>query len=1067
MDMNVLKPLLAGTALLVSPPLLAAINPGLASPGELLLFAFDSSNFVTYVKDLGVTTDQFLTLEGNIACPGSAPDPNYFFVCDLGKDGNFGQLDTENPLVLQYGVLGATSESAGAATWGALITAYGFIEGDDPANYFPTDLGSTQLLTNYIATYAALVNAEDTDYGTNLSYLFNDAEGDPASFSGGGVDDTLGGYMFLTTASWFMGADDQFDFWRINYDDASASAIPQRIGQFKLSPQGMLTFSTGPSNQVPVASIGPDQLVEPGTTVTLDGNGSSDPEGQPLTFQWSQIGGPAVTLDGAQNAQASFAATQAGTYTFQLVVNDGASDSPAVQTTIIVDSRPVAQAGADATYNAGDTITLEGSGSDADGDSLAYSWRQLEGGPAEISLSDPHSDKPGFSTTQYGVYQFELTINDGHVDSAPDAVTITINGLPVADAGSAQNVDIGTSVTLHGENSSDPEGKALTYAWQLLAGAPAPVNLSDPASAAPSFTPAAPGNYDFQLTVTDEHNASTTATVRVTANAQGNQTPLVDAGQDQAVNENDRVVLASTASDADAGDTLSHSWSLVSGPVAGVVLADAATAQASFTPTVPGAYLFRLEVSDGKVTVGDEVAILVNDVPEVSVAPVLPVNSGETVILAGQATDSDDAGLTYQWTQTGGPAVGIENSGQASASFVPSQAGIYQFLLTVTDGKNASASASLQVTVNGTPVADAGDDLAKNEGDLVTLDGSRSSDPEGAALTYAWTQTGGPAVSLDNPASPTPGFTAATPATYVFSLKVSDGLKESSPDTVTVTAAAVNKAPVADAGPDQLVMQNAEVVLSGSGNDPEGKALTYQWERVSGPTVNLTGAGDATASFTAAEYGVYGFRLTVTDNGQLTGTDTLQVIVNAPPVANAGGSFSALAGNPATLDGSGSADPDDLPASQTFLWTQTSGPEVELTGAETATPGFTPAQAGVYGFNLHVSDGALASEDTVQVVVKNLVLTAPEVWTVGKAQKLTWDTRDIPEHRKLVIQFSRDGIEPFRSIGQVKAKKRKANWRPGRETATDQGVLRICAKPSGQAPRICDSLGIVVQPRTK
>lgn len=77
-------------------------------------------------------------------------------------------------------------------------------------------------------------------------------------------------------------------------------------------------------NAPPVASAGADQTVTPGAAVTLNGSGSSDPDGDPLGFQWTQISGEAVTLNGADTATATFTAPETpGTLVFQLTVDDG------------------------------------------------------------------------------------------------------------------------------------------------------------------------------------------------------------------------------------------------------------------------------------------------------------------------------------------------------------------------------------------------------------------------------------------------------------------------------------------------------------------------------------------------------------------------------------------------------------------------------------------------------------------------------------------------------------------------------------------------------------------------
>lgn len=84
----------------------------------------------------------------------------------------------------------------------------------------------------------------------------------------------------------------------------------------------MLTRKVRTGNDPPVADAGPDQLGITAGSVTLDGTGSYSPEGNALTYQWTQIAGPAVTINNSSSAKASFTSTDSQTYSFRLTVKD-------------------------------------------------------------------------------------------------------------------------------------------------------------------------------------------------------------------------------------------------------------------------------------------------------------------------------------------------------------------------------------------------------------------------------------------------------------------------------------------------------------------------------------------------------------------------------------------------------------------------------------------------------------------------------------------------------------------------------------------------------------------------
>ena len=185
---------------------------------------------------------------------------------------------------------------------------------------------------------------------------------------------------------------------------------------------------------------------------------------------------------------------------------------------------------------------------------------------------------------------------------------------------------------------------------------------------------------------------------------------------------------------------------------------------------------------------------------------------------------------------------------------------------------------------NQPPVADAGDDQSVNRQELVALDGSGSSDPDGhLPLVYLWEQTGGPVVSLSNPSIVAPTFTAPSdPAVLTFTLAVTDSLDLPALLTDEVVVTVVNQPPGAEAGPNQIVKGSEPVVLDGSGSsDPDGDdPLEYLWTQTGGTTVSLSDPASVSSSFTApSEPAVLTFTLAVTDSLGLPNVAPDQVVV--------------------------------------------------------------------------------------------------------------------------------------------------------------------------------------------
>ena len=90
------------------------------------------------------------------------------------------------------------------------------------------------------------------------------------------------------------------------------------------------------AGEAPTAEAGLGLIAYIGDTVVLDGSGSVDPEGDPLTFVWTQVGGPPVELERPTSDQPRFAVTAGGTLRFSLVVQDDTSASPADTVAVVI-----------------------------------------------------------------------------------------------------------------------------------------------------------------------------------------------------------------------------------------------------------------------------------------------------------------------------------------------------------------------------------------------------------------------------------------------------------------------------------------------------------------------------------------------------------------------------------------------------------------------------------------------------------------------------------------------------------------------------------------------------------
>ena len=321
-----------------------------------------------------------------------------------------------------------------------------------------------------------------------------------------------------------------------------------------------------------------------------------------------------------------------------------------------------------------------------------------------------------------------------------------------------------------------------------------------------------------------------------------------------------------------------------------------------------------------------------NQPPIADAGPNQTVNEGQLVGLdSSNSLDSDDGIASYAWVQTSGPQVTLSDPNGQQSTFTAPGVGAggdsLTFELTVADHNGLQSTDSCVVNVtwlNEPPQANAGFDQTVNEGDLVTFSGSYSEDIDDGIASYLWTQIGVSTVTLSNPASFQPTFTAPNVepdgVSLTFNLTVTDAGGLKSIDSCIVNISLQNQPPTAVIAPDYMEsIEETVVTLDGSvSTDSDDGIASHLWTQVEGDPVSISDPTSAVMTFTAPKTDQNGknlkFKLTVEDFGGLQGTADSSVYVrqnelpNNPPTA----AFSVVPSKKVALFTDNSSDTDGV-----------------------------------------------------------------------------------------------------------------------------------------------------------
>jgi len=828
---------------------------------------------------------------------------------------------------------------------------------------------------------------------------------------------------------------------------------------------GLEVYIDNDNEEDPIVLTSGDSVQE-GSHVTFDGTSSFDSDGDVIvSYLWD------ISVDGVSDdsppIESLFAIdTQdmgGSNIVVKLKVSDGILESTEASFSLSVASAnqaPIINIDEEASTLsivgvATDTGTvwpgnLYATSSDPDNDSLTYTWTADS---VNVSFITPDSEDTEIVIAASGSYEIQVEVDDGNGGIDTDSVTIVANAVNLAplvdfvfelDAGPVVGINLGDTVTIV-PTVSDPENDALVWTWAATAPDSSALDVSEFLTTGESFTytPSAYGDYSFDLSVSDG-NEQTSLTKGLSVNALPIASFSYAPDQGEVLVPSAQINLTSTSSDPD-GTIASWLWEVISGPDSFTII-DADKEDSYFTPGVEGDFEIKLTVKDdlnvsasttqtipiSAVNIKPTALFEIYDPEELTVITQVELNEGFRLKDAGSSDDDGTIAL-YSWTPVNGAGAPVGETLEGPAlTEISLQAGdsemtLYYRLIVYDNDGEASDPLIKSINVvqpNQDPVvsivADSSDLVVvpTGEGEQVFWAGNlytTSSDSDGDELTYQWSTTSPSNVTFTSPNDKNTSFAIDSSGSFYVEITVDDGKGGVASDNATITAVAVNQAPVAifdyydtegiviqtQLDPSQLFMLKDK-----GSSDADGTISLYTWERVSavgesiaGPWTNSVGTLGIMAPDSAAT--LY-FKFIVTDNDGLQSapyTKSIEVIQpNQDPTVTIDANTSDLSlygvwnADNQSLSWSGNlyATSSDLDNdSLTYQWTTTSPGSVTFTSPTAKDTAFTINAAGSFNVEISVDDGngGVATDDRDIVAISN----QPPVITLNGASSMTVD----------------------------------------------------------------------------
>ena len=669
-------------------------------------------------------------------------------------------------------------------------------------------------------------------------------------------------------------------------------------------------------------------------------------------YAWSGPNGFTSTVEDPTILSTDAAFPGPGSHTYNVTVTDANGCTDEASVLITVGTNPSVTATSTPAICGDAPIVLDATGTAGSVGITDYAWSGPNGFTS--ALQDPTINPGSGAYPSAGIHTYTVTVTDANGCTGTATVDVEVWATPTVVAASSGSVCSDTSIDLDATGTAGT-GVITGYNWTGPNGFVS--SAEDPTILITDAEWPGVGTHVYNVTVTDANGCTGTDQVSVTVWA----LPAVSASSAPAVCNDASIALAATGTAGSASIT-GYNWTGPNGFTSSTEDPTILSTDAAW-PGV-GVHTYFVTVTDGNgCTATASVDVEVFDNPTVTATSATDQCDDAPILLDATGTAGSGTITGYAWSGPLSYASTAEDPTiNITSEFYPG-VGTFTYTVTVTDDNGCTGTASVDVTINGTPTVTAGGstNVCGDENISLTATGL----PGSAAITgYAWSGPNSFTSTVEDPTILTTDAAFPGAGTHTYNVTVTDANGCTDEDSVQITVG-VNPSVTATSTP--AICGDAPIVLDATGTAGSVGITDYAW---SGPNGFTSALQDPTITPGSGSYpsaGIHTYTVTVTDANGCTGTATVDVEVWATPTVAAASSGSVCSDTSIDLDATGTAGTGAITG---YNW---SGPNGFTSTTEDPTILITDGAwpgVGTHVYNVTVTDAnGCSGTDQVSVTV--------------------------------------------------------------------------------------------------